>query len=561
MAYDTVIIGGGPAGSTVAGLLRKYDPAHRVLVLEREAFPRDHVGESQLPLIGAYLHELGVWERVEAAGFPIKVGAVYRWGKTADHWQFNFLPHGQLASQERPAPYEGDRQQTAFQVDRARYDEILLNHAADLGAEVRQRTKVVRVHREDDRVTGLELANGEVIRADHYVDATGASGLLRRAMDVGVDSPTMLRNIALWDYWEGAEWAEQIGNGGTRVLVLSLGYGWIWFIPISETRTSVGVITAADHFKEVGEKPLEFYLRAISEEPTVRRLLAPATREEKFASTNDWSYVADRFTGDNWYLCGDACGFADPILAAGMTLAHGSAREVAYSILAEREGRHDVAWLRQGYEDGHRRRIRQHIRFADYWYSANGQFTDLQHYTTEIARDAGLNLDPQQAFQWLGTGGFANDDLGQPSVGAYNLWSVHRITAMFSDATAGVQINRFNEFRLNQVGVQQTTRPNYSDGQITAEPILRRGDQILPLHGPYGVVVNALHRESHYPRLVREIERRLDDSPLHDAALTACVAALEAMVCEGWVVGKRNKKLSTGPWVDLNEPSPFLVMA
>jgi len=540
---DTVIVGGGPAGATVGALLRKYNPAHRALILERERFPRDHVGESQLPLIGAYLDEMGCWDKVEQAGFPIKVGATYRWGRTSDLWNFEFVPNGELNEEPRPARYAGQRTLTAFQVDRSVYDNLLLEHAAELGCEVRQETKVVEVRRTGDRVDGLVLNDGSVITARNYVDASGGGGLLRRAMGVEVDAPTSLRNIAIWDYWQNADWAVEIGVGGTRVQVMSLGYGWIWFIPLSPTRTSVGLIVPAAYYKERGLRPKELYEEALAAEPRIRELITNATSEGKLQTTNDWSFVADRLAGENWFLAGDACGFADPILAAGMTLAHGSAREVAYTLLELDRGVHDPQWLKDTYHELHTKRIRQHIRFADYWYSANACFTDLVAFTSEIAQEAGLDLTPEKAFQWLGTGGFANDDLGQASVGAYSLTAVKRLTQMFSGEAATYAINRYNEFRLDLAGARLEERPSYSDGQIERVRAYVKEGKVLPLIGPFRLVVSALQNDSD----VRDILRFLDQAvpqrrAIKETAFVECLNALEALVAEGWVRGKHNKK-------------------
>src|SRR5262249_5849654 len=158
-------------------------------------------------------------------------------------------------------------------------------------------------------------------------------------------------------------------------------------------------------------------------------LMKNATSEGHLQTTNDWSYISDRLSGENWFPTGDSCGFADPILSAGMTLAHASGREVANMILEIGRDPSIEGWRESAYDEVHRRRIRQHIRFADYWYGANAQFSDLVAFCSEIAKDSGLDLEPDQAFQWLGTGGFANDDIGQASVGAYNLSAVKKITA------------------------------------------------------------------------------------------------------------------------------------
>lgn len=143
--FDVIIIGGGPAGSTLGSLLRKYNPNLNVLILEKEQFPREHVGESQLPPISKILDEMGCWDKVEAANFPIKIGATYRWGSSAKLWDFEFLPVRQFEDEPRPAKYQGQRLQTAFQVDRAVYDEILLDHAESMGCVVKQQTRVARV--------------------------------------------------------------------------------------------------------------------------------------------------------------------------------------------------------------------------------------------------------------------------------------------------------------------------------------------------------------------------------------------------------------------------------
>lgn len=126
METDVAIIGGGPSGSTVGALLRKYSPNLRVAIFEREIFPRDHVGESHLPAISSILDEMGVWDKVEAANFPIKIGGTYRWGASDELWDLDFLVGKPFNDEPRPAKFVGQRRETAFQVDRSIYDKILL---------------------------------------------------------------------------------------------------------------------------------------------------------------------------------------------------------------------------------------------------------------------------------------------------------------------------------------------------------------------------------------------------------------------------------------------------
>ncbi|MCA9298448.1 MAG: tryptophan 7-halogenase, partial [Phycisphaerales bacterium] len=415
--HDVAIIGGGPAGSTCGSLLKKYNPDLRVAILEKETFPREHVGESQLPLIGSILNEMGCWEKIEQAEFPIKLGATYRWGQSDELWDFEFIPFDEFRDEPRPAKFQGQRMFTAFQVDRARYDQILLDHAQELGCDVRQNTLVRTIEHEGDRVTALRTEGGDEITATHYIDASGGVGVLRRAMGVGVTHPGSLKNIAMWDYWENAEWAVTIGTGGTRVFVLSIGCGWIWFIPIGKTRVSIGFICPKEYYAECGKSIDELYEWALAQEPLVQKHTRNATREGTVHSTKDWSFISDRMLGENWFLAGESCGFADPILAGGMMLTHAGARELAYTILELERGNHEREWLLDRYQDLQRRRMMQHIRFADFWYAGNGQFTDLESLTQAIANDAGIKLEPKDAFRWLSNGGFLEDIPGRAGLG------------------------------------------------------------------------------------------------------------------------------------------------
>lgn len=390
--YDVAIVGGGPAGSTAGSILKKYDPNLKVVILEREKFPRDHVGESQLPPISKILDEMGCWDKVEAADFPIKIGATYRWGKSPELWDFEFIRSDVFVNEPRPAKFEGQRKWTAFQVDRAIYDDILLRHAESLGCEVREETKVAKVLTGKGRVDGLQLEDGSEITARYYMDGSGHAGVIRRALGVRADSPTTLQNIAIWDYWQNAEWAVEIGVGGTRVQVMSLGYGWIWFIPLGPTRTSIGLIVPAEYYKSCGLKVKELYEKAIREEPHIAALIANAQAENNVQTTKDWSFMADRHCGENWFLIGESAGFADPILAAGLTLAQMGAREAAYTILELDRGGYSPEWLREEYQMRQIRRISNHIRFADYWYTANAQFADLKEFTKQLAADNHLDL-------------------------------------------------------------------------------------------------------------------------------------------------------------------------
>jgi len=542
--YDVAIIGGGPAGSTLGTLLRKYDPELRVLILEREKFPREHVGESQLPPIGAVLEEMGCWDKVEAANFPIKVGATYRWGKKADLWDFEFLAEGQFQDEPRPAKYEGQRVQTAFQVERAIYDDILLRHAEEVGVEVREETAVVRVHSEGDRVTALELKDGSRVTAKHYVDASGHSGLLRRSMGIDVTVPTSLKNIALYDYWENAEWAVEIGVGGTRVQVMSQSAGWLWFIPLGPTRTSIGFVCPAEYYKSVDETPEELYQRVIQADERIAPLVEKATCRGKLESVTDWSFLSQRNAGENWFLAGEAAGFADPVLAAGLTLTHTGARDLAYVILELERGELEARWLKQSYDEIQRQRIHQHIRFADFWYASNGQFTDLQENCAEIAREAGLRLTPAAAWTWLAQGGFTHDVVGQVGIGGLDISALKQITQLFSQQKAHWNLNDYNVFRLRTQGAKESFLPNFKEGRVEKVPCFVRGDRRLPMTGMFKIVVDQLRLTPDIVGFRAGLQAALSTQlpPAHaKVAFDHAIQALEVMISEGWVDAKLKK--------------------
>jgi flavin-dependent dehydrogenase len=536
--YDVAIIGGGPGGSTTGSFLKKYAPDMKVIILEREKMPREHVGESQLPPILGIVHEMGAWDKVERAGFPIKLGATYTWGQTTDAWAFEFLPLKQVPDRfERPGAYEGWRRQVALQVDRAIYDHILLQHAADLGCEVREETKVKTVHRTGDRVDAIELESGERITARYYVDASGNAAVLRRALEVPTEVPTLLKNVAFYDYWTKDAWNNEPDRIITRIHIRSLGYGWIWYIPIGVDRTSIGVVCNAEWYKNCGMTPQELYDKSLANETFVAKKLEGATCRRRLVSTTDWSFVVARTYGENWFLVGEASGFADPILSAGLTLTQTGARELAYAIMELDRGEHDRNWLLERYNELQIRRVRQHMKFAEFWYSANGLFENVRDNCIRIADSSGLSLTREDAFYWLSTGGLGDDVPGQVGIGACDLSAVKQIIHRFTPGEGKWKIDGKNVFKLNLAGADETTVGYLKDGRIHRVPCYVRGERKLPVVGVQGNLIRALEKHSAVDKIIPEVMRAYAKEPKEHQQiwLNHTVQVLEVMANNYWV--------------------------
>jgi len=545
--FDIVIVGGGPAGSTCGAMIRTYNTDLRVLIIEKERFPRDHVGESQLPALQSVLEEIGVWDKVEAAQFPIKIGASFTWGQTTEPWEFEFLPLEEIAESPRPAPLDGWRRRTAFQVDRAVYDKILLDHAEELGCEVRQGVRVTKVHHADDEIIRLELSDGTSVTGAHYVDASGNAAVIRRALGVEVDSSSKLQNVAFWDYWTGVDLNEDLfGHGVTRVQVRSLANGWIWYIPLSTERASVGFVCPASYYKAQKKSPKELYMEALRSEPRVWKLVEHAQGHEKIESTTDWSFLSKRTYGKNWCLTGETLGFADPILAAGLTLTHFAARHCAYTLLEQFRGEEDRDWLWNEYERTQIKRTSQHIRFAEYWYSANGCFEDIREFCTEIARDSGINLSPEKAFRWLSNGGL-DDFPGQAVIGGFDIPGIKQLQWRLTgeDKEVAYAISGKNVFKLNLAGAKKEDLALLEGGRVLRRWAYKKGNFTLPMIGNYRVLVEALERSSDVDQILPLIsaifEKQLGEKP-PAAVVNSTIWLLEPLVNNYFVTATLDRK-------------------
>ena len=307
--FDVIVIGGGPAGATTAGLLARA--GHRVLVLDRERFPRYHIGESLIPAFMRPMEELGeIIERMDARGYERKYGGSLIWGNKQIPWNFSFVKGGAYGY--------------AFHTLRADLDAMILDRARELGAYVVEEATVKEpVMSDRGRVTGVRFqvrGTSDIYQATAslVVDASGQARVLSRRFSK-LHWHENLRNVAVWTYYDNCH--RLTGDERTNILIEGLLDGWFWAIPVKPRTMSVGYVTTADAAGADGRSLEELFVAQRDRTGKVRELLRDARQSAGFRTARDWSYTNERFHGDGWVLVGDAAAFVDPLFSTGVALA------------------------------------------------------------------------------------------------------------------------------------------------------------------------------------------------------------------------------------------------
>ena len=326
--YDIIVIGGGPAGSTVATLVAEQ--GCRVLLLEREAEPTFKIGESLIPATYWTFKRLGMLGKLRASHFPQKYSVQFysRTGKASSPFYFfQTNPHESAVT---------------WQVLRSEFDEMLLDNAKEKGVEVCRGIGVREVLFEGDTATGavIQGANGtrETLNASVIVDSTGQRSLIGRQLDLNT-TEVNLKKASLFTHYEGGYRDEGIDEGATLILHTEEKDSWFWSIPLPYNRTSIGVVGELGYLLQNRRDAngrldaQKIFTEELEKCPPLQRRLEGATQLFPIQSTKDFSYRANRIAGNNWVLVGDAFGFLDPVYSTGLFLALKSGEMAADAII------------------------------------------------------------------------------------------------------------------------------------------------------------------------------------------------------------------------------------
>ena len=333
---DVVVIGGGPAGSTVSALVTQQ--GFRVQLYERESFPRFHIGESLIPETYWVLRRLGMLDKMKASPFVKKYSVQFVNSQGKESAPFYFHDN---------KPHECSQ---TWQVLRSEFDTMMLQNAREHGAVVHQPARVLEVVLDGRQAVGVRVQKPdgtiEEVRARVIVDASGQSTLLQNRFKLRLWDP-VLNKGAIWTYWRGAFRDSGRDEGATVVIQTVNKKGWWWYIPQHDNTVSLGVVAPFDYlFKDRGNHE-QTYHEEVEACPAIKKRIAGAERLTGYFATKDYSYRSRQTAGDGWVLVGDAFGFLDPLYSSGVLLALKSG-ELAADAIADGLARNDVSAAQLG---------------------------------------------------------------------------------------------------------------------------------------------------------------------------------------------------------------------
>src|SRR5437870_11103522 len=387
---DVAVIGGGPAGSVASTVLA--DSGHRVVVFERERYPRYHIGESLLSATLPILDAIGATPAIERHGFLRKPGGTFLWGRQPEPWSFSF--------REDP----GGRPH-AYQVVRAEFDQLLLENARAHGAEVREEHAVTAVEHDHGRpVVHARSAGGAALRlAPRFViDASGQAAVIGRARALR-QFDDFFKNLAIFGYFRGAE--RLPGELANHILSAAFADGWFWYIPLHDETMSVGAVVDARRWRALADgDPEGTYRGLIARCPAIAERLARATLVSPVRIIRDYSYTSTRFTGPGFLLAGDAACFIDPVFSTGVHLACLAGFLGARAVDGVLAGAAPEALALAEYEATYRGAFERYLRFLYFFYDHNEDPESYFWTARRILTHTPVELSSREAFVHLISG-------------------------------------------------------------------------------------------------------------------------------------------------------------
>jgi flavin-dependent dehydrogenase len=360
--YDVAIIGGGPAGSTAATLLAKA--GRRVIVLEREKFPRFHIGESLLPFSVQTFDRLGVREKLDRTFLP-KFGGEIMAACGTRGVKFYFKD-GYRSQRDR-----------AYQVTRSEFDKLLLDHSRENGAEVREETEVKAIDFGEDRVKlHVETFNGaaSTIEARYLLDCSGRQTMLGNFFKLK-NNYDHLQKFSVFAHYDNVD--RLPGRDATLIRMVRGLDRWFWMIPLTDTRTSIGVVMDTATFRATKLSPEVALEKFIAEQPLMTERMRKAVRVSPVYSAGDYSYRNLRLAGDRWLLVGDAAGFIDPVFSSGVFLAIMSAEQAADTLDQVLRDESHRRRLFKKYSRTVNRIMDIYLTFVNAWYRRGREFLEV----------------------------------------------------------------------------------------------------------------------------------------------------------------------------------------
>ena len=381
--FDVGIIGGGPAGSSMAAYLAKAGVS--CVLFEREIMPRPHVGESLVPSSTRVLGELGFLPKMEEAGFPRKYGAAWTAAHTSRMYDHDFdalaaREGADIRFEERAQP--GVSQNYTWHVDRGKFDLMLLQHAHEFGAKVYEGVSVSGVDFEaDPNYVNVKYSIGKKEMSTScrmVVDASGRKTIVGNQMKWRIEDP-VFDQYALHTWFEGYDRLAMAYkpdmNNYIFIHFLPLTNSWVWQIPITETVTSIGVVTQKKNFAPKKGEREKFFWDCMNSRPELHDALRASQRCRPFREEGDYSYAMKQITGDRAVLIGDAARFVDPIFSTGVSIALTCSRFAHKDILASLESGNFKREAFKEYEATLRRGTRNWYNFISVYYRLNILFT------------------------------------------------------------------------------------------------------------------------------------------------------------------------------------------